>query len=340
MPDATAVPRVNWNGLLVALPVAHLIITSIYLFAYCVGFGSGLAIFASPGDVFATSISNLIPIYIAALIFPVATTIHRHKVWKHATAEDQIAALPSEEQREEATVQLVRKRSLMKRAVWVVAVVALLASSLAYLLGDTVEARLTTAPVMLVIAIWLWERKPFGLYGWRMDLMILAISFLLSAVSTGIDHGQADRHYRFESQRFSHASCDGYVVLRRFSELYLAVGSEDRKLLIDKDCKPKLLVPTIRPVMAHERLPDWMSIFAVVRVSREEKATQQRAAKARSGPPNPRHMRRFRLLLRLHNHRRPAEVTTSVRVRSPELVIVQQGGKTDPEPQRGDTHQT
>jgi hypothetical protein len=240
--------RLGWGNILVALPLAHVLIASLVLYGYALGFGGHLSQFLKPEDLFATTLSEVMLIYV---VFVVEGAV----LWWFVTA-----GFDRTRPRKYGPFKPHAVPLWQHIAVWVA--VAFTSTWLlgSYLLGGKLVA--SAFPLMAVLLL-----SHYGptlgarLSGSRRFIPITAIGLLIP-LAFGADQGQRDRHLRLGGREAHRPTCGGKLVLRAVGENYLAF-SQGRHGLIDGECKTVFTIPAIDPEIDRSTLPQWARRYLV-----------------------------------------------------------------------------
>lgn len=231
--------------ILVAIPVAHILGSALFLWSYCLGFGANLVVFASASDLFSVSISDMVRVYALSLLLPLVLTLTR---LTSATpyAVDMVNALPPDQQAG-AHGATRRVRSFLN---WgAVAIFLLFGGRAIYeYLSDRQFPYLTVWVTLQIPGSMLWmafcEKRNFS--NWTFESGILLGGFIISLICIGTTKGQNDRFLPYTDAVITHTSCSKLVVLRQISSKYLAILPDGSRALISEDCKVVFRVPRPR----------------------------------------------------------------------------------------------
>lgn len=231
---------INFSTGLVVLPFAHLLLASTYLYAYCFGFGANLSTFVSASDIFTTSIRNLAPIYAVAALLAFLTVRPRLGHWLTSVAE--VPEVYGPWRRHSYNTPLIR--------IWKVVAIASTASwvTTSYLTGKPIDVHFIVGGglgLLFFQDVLVNARQTRDV-----TIVLFLIATVVATVAFGLNSGQRDRHAPLPIQSASNATCGEYVVLRRFSDVYLALGKDNRHRLIANDCSVKFTVPAVKPIVA------------------------------------------------------------------------------------------
>lgn len=253
-----ALKEVNWGTLLVVVPLGHLVVVSLYLWSWYVGFGAHASMLADARDVFSLSISEMVPIYILGLVLPGALTVHRY-TWKHPTAQARLAAISDPE------VRAVQSRSDDRMRKIVIIGAALIGLQSAFATVDLfMRGQPTTGVVFGIIyffggallwVVWKWDQ----LSNTQWETLLVVAALVFSATSNGISAGQLDRHRTFEASENRYLGCGETVVVRRLGEHLVGILPNNEKVVTDLECNVVMQVPSHR--VEHERVLRWRFPF-------------------------------------------------------------------------------
>lgn len=248
MIEASGQPfKLTWQNALVALPVAHLILASAYLYGYCFGFGSTIATFVSPGDIFITSIRNIAPMY--ALMGIVGVFTGRREIGRWLTSEPPVPehyGPPPMPPKMGGPVLATIRLIILALAISVIAG--------SYLTGQPIDMLLLfgVSASLLIVGDWMFKLKN----NHTTNVVMMSAFAIFGSTLFGMNGGQQDRFRSFETQARRNAACGDYVILRKFSDLYLAIGKNSRHRMIDgKDCSVKFAFPDVEPMVKPSDLP-------------------------------------------------------------------------------------
>lgn len=250
--------KINWGTMLLVIPLGHLIVVSVYLWSWFIGFGAHAIILADPRDTFSLSISELVPIYALGFLFPLAMTGLRY-TWKHPTAQARLAAISDPV---EMTMQAARDRR--SKAIILIGGSFIGLQSLAATLDHFMRGYPTTLVAVGAIyflgfaaVILVWKVGSFS--NLQRETLLLVAALFLSAVSNGVSAGQLARHRTFDEAKSSFLLCGENLVIRRLGDHLIGVTPTDRKVITDLECKVVMEIPPHRA--QHERRFQWWFPF-------------------------------------------------------------------------------
>ncbi|WP_312145330.1 hypothetical protein [Brevundimonas sp.] len=241
--------KISWQTGLVILPFAHLLMASTYLYAYCFGFGANLSTFVSASDIFTTSIRSLAPVYAIAAGFIFLSSGGRLIHWLTSVARIDEPYGPYRRFNFNGGIGRVFK-------IFAVAFTALWIGT-SYATGKAIDVGYVASGGLVFVLV---QDVLFNARQTReVTVVLFAIAVVFGTIAFGLHSGQRDRHAQYAAQSASNSVCGDYVVLRRFSDAYLAIGKDNRHRLIDDECKAKFTVPSVKPLIAERRtLPAWV----------------------------------------------------------------------------------
>ncbi|WHO37260.1 hypothetical protein PMI04_011825 [Sphingobium sp. AP49] len=230
---------------LVAIPVAHILGSALFLWSYCLGFGANIVVYASASDLFSVSISDMVRVYVLSLLFPLVITLTR---LTSATpyAVDMANALPLDQQ----AGAHATNRKMRKFLNWIAIAIFLIFGGRAlyeYLSDEQFPyPTIWVAFQVPVLIAWmvLCEKREFG--NWTFESGALLGGFVLSLFCIGATKGQSDRFLPYADALTTHTTCSKSVVLRQISSKYLAILPDGSRVLISEDCKVVFRVPKPR----------------------------------------------------------------------------------------------
>ncbi|WP_288413522.1 hypothetical protein [uncultured Sphingomonas sp.] len=227
---------------LVALPIAHVLGSALYLWSYCTGFGAGLIVHASISDIVSVSVTDMVRAYFLSLIMPALGVIGRYATgkpyWYSGTEH-----LP------EDSDEILRAHSLRKIGLYAIASMVIgfvILSVYVYFERGYIDYGLLQLPVMIpsvVVLMKICERARVSAITYEV-LAILTI-FVFSIILTGLGNGQRDRMMTYKGSMNEYTSCGAKNILRRFGERYLVILPDSSKALASTECKVIFGVPNI-----------------------------------------------------------------------------------------------
>ncbi|MFN3877534.1 MAG: hypothetical protein ACK4MH_04065 [Brevundimonas sp.] len=238
----------SWGTVLVAAPVAHFFLASVYLYSYCLGFGGNIASFVSAEDVFSTSIRFLAPIYLLIAAASVPTFRQEIGDWLSGTKKP----------RHYGPSRPIKVPLLFKITAWILAVAPVCSAFLSYSVGDPINVyeMLVGLGGLTMLGASLRIRDDRAINAAFGFLFVTAIVFII-----GVNTGQQGRHVEYTSYKDSNPSCKSYAVLRKMSDHYLTIGSDGRHHMIDDECAVRFDIPQVKPGIDRKTLPKFVQDF-------------------------------------------------------------------------------
>lgn len=220
--------------MLIAIPALHLFICFFYLFFYQASFGRGLENFASPRDIFSVSISRIGIIYLASAIILLVIFLFNFGVRLERSNERMKAR------------KVTSRRKLI--TVVIMGTVILTAAALGPLSIYVVHYNRTgfhaytllyfPSVVFISIVNAIFFRR-YGIASKWVPVAAIVVAVMLSIAISGMNDAQEARAVNYEEERAEKASCGNFVVLLPVGDLFLAVGTDNARVLIDENCQPK-----------------------------------------------------------------------------------------------------
>lgn len=239
-------PSERISHVLVAIPLAHVLGSALFLWSYCTGFGAHLAAHASASDLLSVSISDMVLAYIASLAFPALLAIIRLSS-SRPYAIDVANSITDPRQREIALRSTVVARKVIIYSGLAFAAVFCGRGIFQIINGMQIPYLSFYAgvfPVVTFSVMFLFEKK--GYPASQYEITSLLCSFILALFFTGLDKGQTDRFRYYESEKGEYTRCQDAIVLRQMSGNYLAIMPDNSKAIISHECKVIFAIPSPR----------------------------------------------------------------------------------------------
>jgi hypothetical protein len=227
------------TAIIVALPVMHLLASSIFLWGYSVGFGSGLSAFAAPTDIFRVSIKHLVLLYLS-VGSGAAILLSRSYIRKKRSA-----GINGDNP--------VKSNIGFGRIIGLILIVGIgFILPVAYVIScyyfdRPVRIAWATAPVLataIMVLLVVSDHAQFDELKAN-AITVAALVFLMVLVG-GLDKGHLDRTQSYEGGLVRFSRCNDLLIMKAFSDFYLAIKPDNTKVLIDADCKVKFSFPATR----------------------------------------------------------------------------------------------
>lgn len=243
---------------LVALPIAHVLGASLFLWGYCAGFGANLSTHVSVTDLLTVSISDMVWGYASTLVLPGLMAAWLSQQTPGFSRKFQ--GPPDYRPRFKGLLNNSRGILLLVTVLTLVASSAILVVW-RYYLGLPLDYLLLT-----VLAIFV---TPFGIWYWCVwiglsvrasGVTVLLTFFVVSLTTSGLTEGQRDRFLPYRYSKVMFSSCQQAILFRRFGDLYLAALPDDTRALVDRDCRVRMRFPQpkgrglpLAPILAASR---------------------------------------------------------------------------------------
>jgi hypothetical protein len=235
--------RITLPELLVAVPIFHLIVCSLFLIGYYGSYGYGISVFAGPSDLFTVSIADVGPSYITTIAVPTAYilwTRARTGAWSAYEANLQL----NEAEREVAEHKRRGDKRFLLALGILAAVGTLLNGCLSLWKNGYIPYWLVGNAVMLLwISAIIWFANKIQLDS-RLHHFVYLIGFVLIVAGfSGLSRGQADRRASFENKVQRSPRCGDLLLIRPLASFYLSVHRSGRRVIIDSECKVRFVLP-------------------------------------------------------------------------------------------------
>ena len=201
--------------------MAHLTICFIYQFLYHHFFGSGIYNFGSPSDVFSLSLRDVIPVYFLTLIsisIMTLTSSLSHYVTKY---------------RSQASLTSSPITELLFIMIWAIIIYVPIFTRL-YREGyfDWGLSNFAISAIFGYISGYFYTRYKFSSV-----IPMVATLLLVSVICTAGLDAQRDRMKAYSDfDRSNYAFCNNFIILKNFSQFWLAVDKINRRIIINSDC--------------------------------------------------------------------------------------------------------
>lgn len=250
--------------LVVVFPVFHLLMSTLFLWAYCVGFGLNLAIFTTASDIFTFAISSMVPIYLISFIWPLIYLAQRYSR-EHPFAIDEVKSIADPEQQSVAMSSLNKTRYRLKFGLWALTFAIILIESWNFYHGNRINFVLLSAIPNLHLVIFFSNLKEkWYLDNLTYEVAILFVSFAVTCVAFGLERGQSDRRKDYAIFQDDFLQCDKNLVIRKIGDSFLVVKPDNTKAMVSQECKelfreaPKPKAPKELPAPATKVAPAQM----------------------------------------------------------------------------------
>ena len=230
--------RLSISNLIIALPVIHLLVASLYTWAWLAGFGANVSVLADPRDLFSVSISKLVTVYLIGLVLPTAQSIFMHKRFK---GDSNIkGALSSTSYRFKAADYAVMS------CVWFVISFSIFGIYDLQHRGYSQGLQMLIVSSLVGIVCYKFVIDHIELDGGSYRAINVGVGLLFSAIGFGLSDGNTARYSGYEAYHPRLVRCGENLVLRRFGDYYIAIARDDSKVVVDLECKIVMSIPKVR----------------------------------------------------------------------------------------------
>lgn len=236
-------PRIG--HFIIALPILHLLFSSLFVWGYTQGFGAGISEFISATDVFTSAIRDMVLVYLAAAVIPGIFVIMRYAE-KYPNAEARIEAIPDQEQKIIAFDRLKKTRLILSTITMLIS-----AGIIGWQVWEVKQGRplnfIALMPIGFFISFFcvMAIRRIWWMSDLTYELAVLALSTAITAPLIGMNTGHNDRYITF-AKSANLMSCDKYKVIRSLSEYLIVITPSNSLELVDNECQIKFRVPNVK----------------------------------------------------------------------------------------------
>lgn len=230
------------------IPAVQITTCGLYIIGYSVGFRNQIGSLFSISDFFTITFNQLIMLYTSSIIVPSMMLLMRHRSGM-TYAQDIIEATkdPFELRRELARLSFTRR--------CIIGILAFMfGMSSIVLIANILVAGFPIYQIFLIFlalsltAIFHIEAKKHEIYGVRAELIWIGIVFLVAVFGFALDQGIRDRRLEYTKLGTSYYYCNKMKILSPIGENYIAVGPNQSRFIIDKDCKVIFSFPKTEPL--------------------------------------------------------------------------------------------
>lgn len=225
---------ITGSGLLVVLPVAHLLVASTYSWGWMAGFGANVSVLADPRDLFAVSISKLVWVYAVGLFLPVAQHLmmsRRFGAPYGGVSDPQAHAAPG--------------MKAIPFILWGVLIVTLMLCLHAQSSGKSQAIFLLTAANVAGLIAYKFLIDYIEFEGQTFRLANFGVGLLAASIGFGLADGNWARYATYKSYAARLPHCGKVLVQRRFGEFYVTIAKDDAKVVVDLKCEPVMRFPSV-----------------------------------------------------------------------------------------------
>ena len=234
--------EIGISSVLVAAPFVHVVVVSVYLFFYCIGFGANISSFLKIDDLFATSFQSIIRIYITSLAIPVVV------VWLRYASGTPFATTAIDRFDGEARSAAEAHNNRMKRIILfgalVISTISIIGLAWNLYHGVYIGYFIFWQSNILLYYILIYRYKHrMGLTDFWHESVVIYTSLLISAASLGLDGGHIDRSSSYVDAIARNSRCDDGLIIRKIGDMYLSTMPDDSKALLSSECKILIFIP-------------------------------------------------------------------------------------------------
>jgi MFS family permease len=235
--------NLSFPEILVAVPVSHVVISSLFLMGYYAAFGGGIANFGGPSDIFAVSIQDIGPSYITTIAMPLFVLVWTRAKLGAWTPHEANLLLPKDQHDEAELKRASLKRYFMRIGIFliVILIVNLVYERIRFNRFNFSIIWLLSLIILGLVLVWFDRKLHFDNKIYFSSWIIGCV--LITAPLSGLNRGQRDRNASFAEISQNGALCGSAAIIRPLSSLYLAVTRDDKKVILDGDCRIKFLLP-------------------------------------------------------------------------------------------------
>lgn len=228
---------------LVALPIAHVLGSTLFMWSYCTGFGGHIVAFASATDLISVSLSDMVPVYVVSLLVPFLTVGFRLS-GKYPYVINAVDSISDPDEKTKAANFHRNVRKVVFGVCWVVS----------FLVFGKVIYDLYEGYRVNFMGIWVASFIPalFALMAFCESRQVsnvvyeasaVMLSFVSAIFFTAAAKGQDDRYRYFTESIEEYGRCGEFLIIRPISDNFIAVSKGDGKFIINNDCKPIFQIP-------------------------------------------------------------------------------------------------
>jgi lysylphosphatidylglycerol synthetase-like protein (DUF2156 family) len=227
---------------LVALPIAHVLGASLFLWSYCVGFGSNIIAHVTVSDLLSVSIRDMVLAYLASLIVPAMISLHRITS-PLPYAIDRAQSIQGEAERALAIKNVVTTKRIITFSAIIFLLIGLALTSYQIWHGMRVSItalQLTLCPAIAVFVMTYAQRREWSPIMFEFSTVITI--FTLTLFFTGLEKGQFDRVMKYSFAASNYTRCKDAALLRQISGDFIAALPGDRRAIVSPDCTVKFTI--------------------------------------------------------------------------------------------------
>ncbi|MGC5796963.1 hypothetical protein [Sphingomonas sp. NFX23] len=241
----------------VVIPVAHVLACSLNLVGYTLAFQGNITSLLSFTDLFSLTFSGIGTTYIVGLLAPAIF------LWvRHSAPPSPPIVVETEEEAVALRSKWRAKEARFDRLTYAMGMFMMAASVVLSISDRPVHPSIFICGALLSFMPEIWrgfERR--GFKGQQISFVWLLLMFAAAAFGSGEVSGQIDRREAFAKIRVGRYGCNDLVVLRRVYEKYIAVRRDNRRLIIDDDCKTLFQFPVMKTFQYNPIIPNRLAFW-------------------------------------------------------------------------------
>lgn len=228
---------------IVAIPFLHLLLTSLFLIGYFKEAGAGLYNWLTIGDLFSVSIGEVGPAYISIIVMPAAFIIWS-RLNRGAWTDFDAAMAAPEAEREEALLKFRKSKRFYQ---WLIGLSMLfMISALAF---HSYRVGYVSYTLWFIISISIFffvnnhVHSKIDIPSYWMFITYAVGAIFLYCYFAGLSKAQDEFHLTYAVAAKTKLRCGDAMVLRRVGDRFIALLSDNSRVLIDANCKPIMRIP-------------------------------------------------------------------------------------------------
>ncbi|TGX53661.1 hypothetical protein E5A73_12640 [Sphingomonas gei] len=224
--------------LLIAVPILHLIATSLFLIGYYYSFGGRLHSFSTSSDLFATSIGNVGFNYISTLSPGIVFILWHRANFGAWSLQDSVDTKPAGPVRDAALERANSDRTFFRFLVGLMIICQLILVIITYFkLGHLPYSFIGFFISILTVAYIVWYSGRINIPTLTMHIINFIVIMLLTCLFNGLTSGQFDRRLLYKDAIKNAVVCPLGAILRPIGDNFLVLTSDNDYVVSDKECK-------------------------------------------------------------------------------------------------------
>jgi len=236
--------------------------STIFVWAYCAGFGLNLAIFTTTSDIFTFAISNMVPIYAVSFLIPIVILAVRYSR-PYANAQDAVMAIADPQERQHAMDKLEVTRNYILIGAFALSLLILGMAIWDAIHGNKIQWVIVGAvPGFLMVYAFIQAKNAWNLDALTYEFAYIVGYFAIACITFGLDRGQIDRHREYNASQGDYFQCGNNLVIRKIGDDFLIVKPDNTKAIVNQECKelfseaPKPKTPKTLPESPKVKTPE------------------------------------------------------------------------------------